>query len=128
MSWYAEIIEPDDPDQPAYIHQTWSFTSGCNAMIDRVMREHAEFFEAWGYMETIEDPWWSFLDGYSASEGADYLTLVVEFLNMEPEKFIDMEPKIGWGGHSSLLTTLETMRDYADKNARDSWFWRVSEG
>lgn len=66
-------------------------------------------------------PWWEHLDGMTATQGADYLGVIIAGLAAEPGRFRAMNPENGWGDYDSLLGVLREMRQATQEHPEGEW-------
>lgn len=111
MSWDAALT-----DDRGHNEGWWNYTHNCNGMIaaayETVSGEGTGQGDDW-LARVIGPTWWGRLDGSTGSDGAAYLTAIIQGLEADPDRYRAMNPENGWGDYDSLLKVLTEMRDRA---------------
>jgi hypothetical protein len=64
--------------------RSWNYTHNTSIMIYVVLKEVKEWPKGWGERDRS---WWKILDGMTAKTAKIYLSLIIEGLEKEPERF-----------------------------------------
>lgn len=109
MSWVVELY-----DEHGHLEFETSYTHNVNSMIAFGIAV------AGGVLPPICDgplgkiigpAWWHMLNDMSGVDGAEYIGLILEGLQSDPDRFRVMNPENGWGDYDSLVELLQEMRD-----------------
>lgn len=109
MSWDADLL-----DEHGNCVGDWNYTHNTNDMIAAAYTAETgeDVPECGGPLgKVIGSAWWRRLDGATGSEGRAYLAEVIRGLEVEPNRFREMNPPNGWGDYDSLLDVLREMRN-----------------
>lgn len=125
MSWDASLI-----DDRGHVELDVNYTHNCNGMANvaaieaghrQMMRDRGlAHWRAAGRDDIADrneadpdyyDSWWSVLDGMTGPEGAAFLHDIISGMEADPERFVAMNPRNGWGDFDSFLDLLRRMRD-----------------
>lgn len=116
MSWDATLH-----DTSGHVYGDWNYTHNCNGMIAAALREspHAKSIEH----VLVGRSWWDGLNGLSGKAGGQLLTVAIDQLEADPDRFRAMNPANGWGDYESLVVVLQDMRDAVPDHPT---IWQVS--
>jgi hypothetical protein len=95
--------------------QSWNYTHNTSCMIYAVLTDA-------GIELAEKEAWWQRLSGMPGPMGAQFLTVIIDGLEGQPERFRAMNPPNGWGSYDGLLATLIEMRDAALTEVPDEWW------
>lgn len=122
MSWDAELRD----DATGNILGEWNYTHNCNGMANAVLypdhEQQSTFDEVF---RPQRESWWKVLDGMDGPRGRELLDRIINGLEMDPGRFIAMNPPNGWGNYTSFLVRLGEMRETVPSDPYEFSTWRV---
>jgi hypothetical protein len=110
MSWSAHLGYPGNEYSATVVSE--GYTHNTSVMIYAVLTEAGV---------PDEPSWWKRLDLLNGAEGSAYLTLILNGLLADPERFRAMNPPNGWGNYDDLVATLSRMRDASVEHPAAAW-------
>lgn len=105
MSWEVHLYVGDESVSD------WNYTGNTDPMLNM----------AAAAIGAGTGPWWSDLDGCSASAGAGYLGRLIGWMVENPDRCRELNPPNGWGDYASLLAVLEEMHAAGRSTVEGRW-------
>jgi hypothetical protein len=102
----------------------WNYTHNTNGMIAAALESQGapKVEEASGPLGPVIGPaWWRQLHDQEGPAGAALLDRIICGLAADPERFVAMNPKNGWGTYHGLVRVLSEMRDAVPEH-RTRWY------
>lgn len=124
MGWDASLLDNHCKlcGRGDEVYET-NYTHNCNRMMATVLEDHKyTLTEPW--FKWLGKAWWDVLNGKTGEHGARVLSLLVDSIEADPQRFRPMEPDNGWGSYDSVLEVLKQMRKASRENP--SAVWNVS--
>ena|SRR5688572_3708666 len=118
MSWDASLVDDCGDDIGCC---EWNYTHNTNGMISAVLENAGYELESHWLIGHMGKSWFKVLNGLDGQKGAELLTLIIDGLEADPERFEAMNPANGWGSYDTLLPILKKMLAASIEHPTGKW-------
>jgi len=102
MGWDADLICPTCECSKDH----WGHTYNTNKMIRQALSKCG--------FSNFE--WTDLLNGQSGKTGGDFLSIIIDEMELNKPEYVALNPENGWGSYDSILRVLREMRDAGKDN------------